>query len=46
VPAAVIQPGVTVGRGCVVATAAAETKDCKPNGLYAGVPAGRVRELD
>jgi maltose O-acetyltransferase len=43
---AVILPGVTVGAGCVIAAGAVVSRDCAPNGLYAGVPAKRVRELD
>jgi maltose O-acetyltransferase len=42
---ATIMPGVTVGAGCVVATGAVVTQDCAPNGLYAGVPAVRKRDL-
>jgi maltose O-acetyltransferase len=42
---AMILPGVTVGAGCVIAAGAVVTKDCAPNGLYAGVPARRVRDL-
>jgi maltose O-acetyltransferase len=42
---AILLPGVTVGEGCVVAAGAVVTKDCLPNGLYAGVPARRVRDL-
>lgn len=42
---AIILPGVTVGAGCVIAAGAVVTKDCEPNGLYAGVPARRVKEL-
>ena len=41
----VVERGVTVGRGCVVASGAVVDTDCAPNGLYAGVPARRVREL-
>jgi acetyltransferase-like isoleucine patch superfamily enzyme len=41
-----IMPGVEVGPGCVVAAGAVVIKDCEPNGLYAGVPAKRVRDLD
>ena len=37
--------GVTVGDGCVVAAGAVVTGDLAPNGLYAGVPARRVRDL-
>ncbi|MFC9918993.1 acyltransferase [Agromyces binzhouensis] len=38
--------GVTVGGGCVVAAGAVVTEDCEPDGLYAGVPARRIRTLD
>ena len=40
-----ILPGVSVGAGCVLAAGAVVTRDCEPNGLYAGVPARRVRDL-
>lgn len=43
---AVILPGVTVGDGCIIAAGAVVTGDCEPNGLYAGIPARRIRELD
>jgi maltose O-acetyltransferase len=42
---AVVLPGVTIGEGCVVAAGAVVTRDCAPHGLYAGVPARRVRDL-
>lgn len=42
---AIILPGVVVERGCVIAAGAVVTRDCAPDGLYAGVPAQRVREL-
>ena len=42
----VILPGVTVGDGCVVAAGAVVREDCEPHGLYAGVPARRVRDLE
>jgi acetyltransferase-like isoleucine patch superfamily enzyme len=42
---AILLPGVTVGEGCVVAAGAIVTKDCLPNGIYAGVPARRIRDL-
>jgi maltose O-acetyltransferase len=42
---AVVLPGVTIGAGCVIAAGAVVTRDCPPNGLYAGVPARRMREL-
>lgn len=41
----VIMPGVTIGNGCVIATGAIVNRDCAPNGLYAGVPARRIKEL-
>jgi maltose O-acetyltransferase len=41
-----VLPGVTIGEGCVVAAGAVVTDDCAPDGLYAGVPARRVRDLD
>lgn len=40
-----IGAGVTIGDGCIVAAGAVVTRDCEPNGLYAGVPAKRVRDL-
>lgn len=43
---AVLLPGVTVGAGCVIAAGALVADDCAPDGLYAGVPARRVRDLD
>jgi maltose O-acetyltransferase len=42
---ALVLPGVTVGAGSVVAAGAVVTADCEPGGLYAGVPARRVKEL-
>jgi hypothetical protein len=38
-------PGVVIGPGCVIAAGAVVVSDCKPNGLYAGVPARRLRDL-
>lgn len=43
---ALIMPGVTIGEGCVIAAGAVVTRDCEPNGLYAGVPAKRIKELE
>ena len=37
--------GASVGVGVVVAAAAVVTRPCAPHGLYAGVPARRVRDL-
>lgn len=42
---AVILPGVVIGAGCVVAAGAVVASDCAPHGVYAGVPARRVRDL-
>ena len=40
-----VLPGVTIGEGCVIAAGAVVRSDCEPNGLYAGVPATRVKDL-
>lgn len=40
-----VLPGVTIGTGCVIAAGSLVRQDCAPNGLYAGVPARRVRDL-
>ncbi len=40
-----VLPGVTIGNGCIVAAGSVVREDCAPNGLYAGVPARRVKEL-
>lgn len=37
--------GVEIGAGCIIAAGAVVTEDCAPNGLYAGVPARRKRDL-
>lgn len=37
--------GVTIGEGCVIAAGSLVNKDCESNGLYAGVPAKRIKEL-
>lgn len=42
---AMILPGVTVRAGCIVAAGAVVTKDTEPDGLYAGVPAQRIKDL-
>ena len=42
---AIILPGTTVAPGCVVAAGAVVTKDTAPDGLYAGVPARRIKDL-
>ncbi len=40
---AMVLPGVTIGAGTVIAAGAVVASDCGPGGLYAGVPARRVR---
>ncbi|KHL01936.1 hypothetical protein LK10_14275 [Sinomonas humi] len=43
---AIIMPGVNVASGCIVGAGAIVTKDTQPDGIYAGVPAQRVRDLE
>jgi acetyltransferase-like isoleucine patch superfamily enzyme len=43
---ATVLPGVRIGAGCMIAAGSVVTRDCEPNGLYAGVPAVRKRDLD
>ena len=42
---ATILPGVSVGDGCIIAAGSVVENDCDPNGLYAGVPARKVKSL-
>ena len=42
---ALVLGGVTIGEGCIVAAGAVVASDLEPHGLYAGVPARRVRDL-
>ena len=42
---ATILPGVTVADGCIIASGALVTKDTEQNGVYAGLPAVRIRDL-
>jgi maltose O-acetyltransferase len=42
---AMILPGAHVAAGCVIAAGAVVTRPTEANGLYAGVPAVRVRDL-
>ena len=42
---ATVLPGVTIAEGCVIAAGAVVARSCQPNGLYAGVPARRIRDL-
>jgi acetyltransferase-like isoleucine patch superfamily enzyme len=41
----IIMPGVTVESSCVIAAGSVVTKNTKPSGLYAGIPARRIRTL-
>jgi putative colanic acid biosynthesis acetyltransferase WcaF len=43
---ATVSPGVNVGNGSVLALGSIATKDLEPFGVYAGVPARRVKERD
>lgn len=38
-----INPGVTIGRNCVVGANSVVTKDLEENGIYGGVPAKLIR---
>ncbi|MEK4443587.1 acyltransferase [Niallia sp. FSL K6-0077] len=40
-----ILPGVTIEEGCIIAAGAVVINDCKANGLYAGIPATRIKDL-
>ncbi|MGI3782238.1 MAG: acyltransferase [Janthinobacterium lividum] len=42
----VVLRGVRVAAGCVVGAGAVVTKDTEPDGVYVGVPARRIRDLD
>jgi maltose O-acetyltransferase len=42
---ALLLPGVRIGAGCVIGAGAVVTRDCAPDGVYAGVPARRLRDL-
>lgn len=43
---ATILPGANIGQGCIIAAGSLVNRSCEPNGLYAGVPAKRIRELE
>lgn len=40
-----ILPGVTIGDGCVIGAGSLVASSCAPNGIYAGVPAEKLRQL-
>lgn len=41
-----ILPGVTIAPGCIIGAGAVVVKNTNPNGVYVGVPAHRIRDLD
>lgn len=41
---AAVNPGVNVGEGAILALGSVATKDLEPFGIYAGVPARKVKE--
>lgn len=41
----IILPGITIAEGCIIAAGSVIIKDTEPNGLYAGNPAKRVKDL-
>lgn len=43
---AIVLPGVKIGDGCIIGAGAVVAADCEPHGVYAGVPARRIRDLD
>lgn len=40
-----VMPGVRISEGCVIAAGAVVDKSTSPNGLYAGIPAKRIKDL-
>lgn len=42
----VVLPGVSIGKGCMIAAGAIVTQDCEPDWLYVGVPAVKKRYLE
>jgi maltose O-acetyltransferase len=41
-----VLPGVEIASGCIIGAGAVVVRNTRPNGLYIGVPAKRVRDLD
>jgi maltose O-acetyltransferase len=41
----IILPNVSIGEGCIIAAGSVVTKNCEANGLYAGIPARRIKDL-
>jgi acetyltransferase-like isoleucine patch superfamily enzyme len=42
----VILPGISIGKGSVIAAGSVVINDCDPDSLYGGVPAKCIRKLD
>lgn len=42
---AILLPGVHVGAGCIIGAGSVVTGDLEPDGVYAGAPARRIRDL-
>lgn len=40
-----ILPSVTIAEGCIIAAGSVVTKSTEPNGMYAGIPAKRLKNL-
>ena len=40
-----VLPGITIGNGCIIAAGALVNKNCEEHGVYAGVPAVRIKDL-
>jgi putative colanic acid biosynthesis acetyltransferase WcaF len=43
---AIVSPGVNVGDGAILAMASVATRDLEPFGVYAGMPARKVKDRD
>jgi maltose O-acetyltransferase len=43
---ALVLPGVEIANGCIIGAGAVVVQNTKPNGLYVGVPAKRIKDLD
>lgn len=43
--AVILLPGVSIGSGCVLASGSVVTSNCEADGVYAGSPARRLRDL-
>jgi len=43
---ATVLPGIKIAPGCIIGAGAVVTKDCAANGVYVGVPARRIRDLE